>query len=769
MADEESIELEPEADPEHEIDEVMQEIESTPDEIPKALRKIIKSEDILADLTEEDVADIKQRVTDGYNQDEQSMKDYIDKYNKVLLLASMNDNSSGDKTFPFVGASKIMLPQLAKAAVEFNSRTVPEVVNRRDIATVKVWGYDDPVKQAKAERRSSAINWQLKKGIKGWTKRMDRALLLLPVVGMVFKKKWYEDGKIQECLITADRMIFDHDADSFAEAPRKSHWFMMDANVYESQVRLGVYAEIDAHKIEDKSKQPPVDKPLKLVESHCTLDLDHDGYCEPYIVTFCDCCDTVVRIVRRYAESDVECKDGQVVEIDGEEFFTQAGFIPDLEKAALYTGWGFMMYDALEAINTMMRQIIDAGTLNNTAMNSGFISSNLKTPGRSKKGRPELILGQLTPLDMGGGQKLGDMIWTPQFQGVSQSFYTVLQDLKQQIDQYTTASQSMDVTAGEAASLYLARLQQALKVPNAITSRVYESLSDEFQRISDLMKRYLPEDKYLEIVNWYPEIPTEVQTAYEQAVQQYQQMQPQFPMMLAQGMTPPPPPKDPHQVAMSKVRKDDDFADELDILTTADPSLGSEQERIARAEIIAERAMNVPGYDKYETEKKFLSAIGECDIDIILPKPNNEPDPMAMAQLEWTKADTERMKAEAATKMSEIQRKQVTTHMDERKLALDEAKSEADLEKTMSETMKNLAQIDLQTAGHNLQELQVTAEAAINAASQPVIEGHPEHGDISEDDIQATMQANNMSREQVIQRLHGPSTPMAHINQRMPG
>lgn len=773
MADEELTEI-PEEAPEavEEPAEELQEVVSTPDKIPAALRKIINSENILDDLSENDLLEIKERVTDGYDMDEKSMHDYIDKYNKVMLLASMNDIASGDKTFPFIGASKIMLPQLAKAAVEFNSRTVPEIVNRRDIATVKVWGYQDELKQAKADRRSSAINWQLKKGIKGWTKRMDRGLLLLPTFGMIFKKKWYEDGRIQECLITADRMIYDHDAESFAEAPRKSHQFMMDTNVYESQVRLGVYAEIEKHKADEKDGKK-VKPAMKLVESHCTLDLDLDGYAEPYIVTFCDCCSTVVRIVRRFDESDVEVKDGQVCEIDGEEFFSQAGFIPDIEKPAIYTGWGFMLYDALEAINTMMRQIIDAGTLNNTAMNSGFISSNMKAPGRSKKGRVELVLGQLTPVDTGSGTKLQDMIWTPQFQGVSQSFYAVLTDLKTQLDQFTANSQSMDVSAGEAASMYLARLQQALKVPNAITSRVYESLTDEFNRISDLMKRYMPEEKYKEVINWYPEIPTEVMNAYEQAMQQYQQMAPQLEQMKMMGEQVPEPPKDPHQVAMDKVTKDGDFEDELDIITTADPSLGSEQERIARAEIIAQRGQEVRGYDTYETEKKFLEAIGECDVDIILPKPSNEPDPMMEAQLEWTKADTERMRADAATKMSEIERKQVVTHMQERQTSIDEAQSEANLEKTMSETMKNLAEIDIKAAGHNLQELQLSADAAIESATaqpvQPVIAAHPEHGDITEDDIQATMQANNLPRDAVLEKLHGPSAPMTKLAKGLPG
>ena len=731
--------------------------------IPKALQKIIDSDDILADLSEEDLTDIQLRVTDGYDLDWSTMEDYVRRYEDIINLAAMSDET-GDKTFPFIGASKVMLPQLSKAAVEFNSRTVPEVVNRKDIANVKVWGQQSEIKSAIAERRSLAINWQLKKGIKGWPDRMDRALLLLPVSGMVFKKKWWDDGKICEALITADKMVYDHDAESFDDAPRKSHWFYIDQNVYESYVRSGYYApieEIEKQK-DDNTKQQKIDKPLKLIESHCTLDLDHDGYCEPYIVTFYEQSKQVVKVQRRFNKPDIFVDDGQIVRIDGEEFFTQSGFLPSLQKPAVFIGWGDLLYDLLKAINTMMRQMIDAGTLNNTAMNSGFISSSAQAPGRSKSGRLELILGQLTKVDVGAGQSLKDMIWTPQFSGVSQGFYQLLTDLRAEIDMYTSASQAMDVSAGEAATLYLARLQQSLKVPNAITSRVYGSLTKEFERIDDLMNRYMPEEKYKGIINWHPKVPPSIKQQYEQAMAQYEAMSQQA---MAKGMTMPiPPPDDPQAVAEMGITKEGDFAEAFDIITTADPTLGNEQERIAKAEIVATRAQTVQGvYNVYETEKKFLEAIGAVDIDKMLPEPTNEPDPMMMAQVRWTNADAARMEAEATFKKADTQKKVVDTAGAAAKAHQDEEMHEVTVDKIVSETMKNLSGIDETHANIEMQALGVATEhnaqdieerrLYTEQAQNPVVAGHEEHGDITEDDIQSTMKAHGMTREQVLNAL----------------
>lgn len=753
--------------PEAMAEESMESQEAQEHAIPKALQKIIDSENILEDLSEEDILDIKMRVTDGYDLDYKSMEDYVTKYNEIIKLASMNEET-GDKTFPFIGASKVMLPQLSKAAVEFNSRTVPEVVNRKDIANVKVWGRPDELKQAKADRRALAINWQLKKGIKGWPERMDRALLLLPVAGMLFKKKWWDDGKICEALITADKMVYDHDAESFDDAPRKSHWFYIDHNVYESYVRSGYYAQIEEieKQKENNTKQQKIEKPLKLVESHCTLDLDHDGYSEPYIVTFYDASKQVVKIEKRFDKSDVMVEDGEVIKIDGEEFFTQSGFIPSLEKPAVFVGWGEMLFDLFKALNTMMRQMIDAGTLNNTAMNSGFISAGMKEPGRSKSGRLEMILGQFTKVDVGAGQSLKDMIWTPQFQGVSQSFYQLLTDLRNEIDTYTTASQSMDVSAGEAATLYLARLQQALKVPNAITSRVYNSLTAEFLRIDDLMKRYMPEDKYKGIINWHPKIPPSIQQQYEEAMAQYQQMAQEY---QSRGiMFPVEPPKDPQAVAEAQITKDGDFEEAFDIITTADPTLGNEQERIAKAEIVADRAQAIQGvYNTYEVEKKFLEAIGAVEIDKLLPEPTNEPDPMMLAQIRWTNADAARMESEAVLKKADTQKKVVDTAGAAAKAHQDEEMHEVTVDKVVSETMKNLIDIDVAHAGieldalnlatqHNEQDIQ-ERQQYMEQAQNPVVSGHAEHGDVTEDDIQTTMKEHGMTRDQVLSALQEQS------------
>jgi hypothetical protein len=196
------------------------------------------------------------------------------------------------------------------------------------------------------------------------------------------------------------------------------------------------------------------------------------------------------------------------------------------------------------------------------------------------------------------------------------------------------------------------------------------------------------------------------------------------------------------------VTKEGDFAESFDILTTADPSMGSDQERIARAEIIAMRAADVPGYNRYECEKNYLEKMGEVNIDTLLPKPNNEPDPMQVLQMEWTKADIEKMKVDSAAKAADMDIKM--------------KKLEDEIQKLVSETMKNLAEVDAKEASTGMQvleharadvQLEMDAQGQLTQRQAYKVMDHPEHGEVTEADIQQTMKDNNMSRDEVIAAL----------------
>lgn len=683
---------------EPDVEEV--EVEESPSKLNEKLQELLdaakEGENLCDYISEGELPGIKTRVADGYQMDKQTMDKYLKRYDKVLDLATMDD-CEGDKTFPFVGASKVMMPYLAQAALDFNSRTVPEVVNKKNIAKVGIWGRPTEEKEDRAERVASAINWQLKRGIQGWGKKQDHALLISPLVGMYFKKTHFcnTERRIKQEVIPSKDLIYDHEADSFEDAPRKSFLFEIDYNDYKSKVIQGVYKSCDSlEKRVAPDGQPEIQENIQLVESHCTLDLDGDDYCEPYIVTWCEEYSEILRIEPRFDALDVKTTDeGEIYDIDGEEFFTQTGFIPNPKKPAVYDGWGEMLYDIYESLNTFMRQLLDAGTLNNIAGSSGFIDSSVQQPGkgsRVKSGKFQLIQGQLTKVQVGAGKSLAQSIFTMPFREPSQGLFTLLQNLKDEVRILTTASQNVDVSAGEAASLYLARLQQALKVPNAIMSRVYQGLGDEFNRIYVLIARYMSDEEYREIIDWEPEIDEETQMMYEQATVMAQQ-------------TGAPPPLDPPSLALEGVTVEEDFDEDPDIIPTADPNLGSDMERVARAEAVYQASLNDPGINSYEARKSWLESMNTPNVEQLNPMPSNEPSPQDIMNAQYMQSETE-------SNMADSQSKMARARLEEMKVMIELQKLEPEIDKIVSETLKNLSDADKNEANTIYDQLDARRE-----------------------------------------------------------
>jgi hypothetical protein len=67
--------------------------------------------------------------------------------------------------------------------------------------------------------------------------------------------------------------------------------------------------------------------PYEILEQHRFIDLDDDGYAEPYIVYVRRDTKKVARIVARYTEMDVERNSKNVIlSIKAEQYFTKYSF-----------------------------------------------------------------------------------------------------------------------------------------------------------------------------------------------------------------------------------------------------------------------------------------------------------------------------------------------------------------------------------------------------------------------------------------------------------
>lgn len=668
-----------------EIAALSAQLEETGDyrEFSPEMQAILDTDNIATIIDAGKLAKVASSLQDAIQRDTQTMADYKRMHDKALKIAKMSKDCE-TKTFPFPGASMVMMPYLADAALEFSSRFTPDVLAKNDICFAEIVGTDAQFKADKSKRVTTAINYDLNCGIKAWAKNHDLAMFNVPITGMIFKKTYQcpvENHRKSDLIFGGD-MIYDHNAKSFECAPRKSHEFTLRKNQVVSKIRQREYLEIDYNTVSEND-----DKLFSFIECHCRIDLDGDDYAEPYIVTIYTPENKIVSIVKRFAQADIKTNDaGEIIEIESEKFFTQIGFIPDPEKPAVYLGFGILLSDLFETINTNTQQMIDAGTMQNTGANSGFVRKGTKAGERGgnrvRKGSIEIQMGKFVEIETSGNNPLKDDLVNFPFGGPSQSLFNLITQLKEEARTMTQISFATEANAGEAAELYLARLQQGMKKPNAIMLRVYEGMTAEFKRIFDLQKRYLTDEEYEEILGIEPVLRQEDVQKYMQAVQMWKEATQQG-LMLPEPQEPVP--------QKERVSVEEDYNNKYVFKPTADPSQGSEHERIARKMMISQRAQQMPQlYNVREAEIQLLEEIGTSrgDVEKLLPPPDpNARDPMAEMQKEYLKLEATKAQLKAA---------EVSLKAREQAVTLKKVMAETD--KLISETAKNYAEIDAQSS-----------------------------------------------------------------------
>jgi flagellar hook protein FlgE len=141
---------------------------------------------------------------------------------------------------------------------------------------------------------------------------------------------------------------------------------------------------------------------------------------------------------------------------------------------------------------------------------------------------------------------------------------------------------------------------------------------------------------------------------------------------------------------------------------------------------------------------------------------------MAVLQMKWTEADIQRMVADAMAKQVDSQVKMVTAEAKAKEVELKAEKQQADLDKTLSETMKNLSDIDaneaeiaMKTLDHARAdvEMELEAQGQMTERKNFKVMDHPDHGEVTEADIQKTMQEEGLTRDQVLQALSQIDVP----------
>lgn len=572
--------------------------------MPKLLsiEELKSSKNVAELLSKEELGQISLQVLDGYKIDEDSRADWRDLVDNAMEIAKQTTET---KNHPFNNSSNVKYPLITKAAIDYAARTYPELIQNDRVVKPAVVGNDpEGLKLQKAIRVSKCLSYQFLYDMESWEEGVDKLLHVLPIVGTVFKKTYFNilTQKPVSELCSPDKIVVNYDSASLEEARRITHVVNFHTNDVVERIRAGLYLDVDISKLcsSDGYEEDHYDPALELLEQHCYLDLDNDGYKEPYIVVLHKASGQILRIINRF-KSVKKNDEGEVSKIEPEHYFTDFHFIRSPDGGFYSMGLGTLLYPFNAALNTLINQLIDSGTLNNNQ--SGFIGRGL----RLKNGEIKLGLGEWKVVDAASGINLQQNIVPLPTKEPSVTLLQLLQmlvDTGKDLISNTDAMQGKGQTQNVAATTVLAMVEQGMKVYNAISKRLYKALQKEIIKVFNINKQYLSNKKYREIL-------------------------------------------DDDQADV----KEDFNLDTYDIIPVANPAMASDAQRLARAQAI----MALPTLDPQAASQYYLESLQleESTIQKLLPPkdPNAPPPP----EVQKIMAEVERTSAEAKAKIVEAQ------------------------------------------------------------------------------------------------------------------
>lgn len=541
-------------------------------------------------LEEKELAEIASTVVEDFKADWESGAKWREMHADWLKLYYQQDKP---KNPPWEGASTESIPMLAEACNQFHARAFQAMFPNKNIIKSTPIGKADAAAKQRAERVSRHLSWQLMTRDRGYKRNKDRLLLGLPLHGSVFSKTYFDPVKkrnVTENVRAIDMVVpYGTGPRDIEDLERKTQVIYMPMHRAAWLHNAGFFSEMpEPESMQEKSAQDRAHdelsgftdsgqverNPAKILEQHRFLDLDEDEVPEPYIVWVDATTEKVLRIAIRYDTNEAgEPTDGK----QPVEYFTHYPFLENPD--GFYgLGYGHLLGPINTAVNKLIRQTIDAGTLANVGNHSGFISEGLAT----KKGEVTFQLGKFTKV-ANTNQDLRQGIFQFQFPGPNATHFNVTDLLMARGDRLATVTEAVTGQTEKVMqpTTILALIEQSLQVFSTVYERVLSAWQIELEKHFRLNRKHMDPTEYFAIND------------VGGSLQQF-------------------------------TASREDYAEDLQIEPLADPKMSTDRQKMARAEAELQTTLQNPlnmgnPMPIYNAYKRYYIAIGSDNIEEILP------------------------------------------------------------------------------------------------------------------------------------------------------
>ena len=538
-------------------------------------------ENLAEAIPEQVLATIAGDLLGDYESDLTARKDWLDTYVKGLKLLGLNYE---DRTEPWPGACGVYHPLLMESAVKFQSETIMETFPAMGPVKTKIVGKETPEKKEASVRVADDMNYELTEVMKEYRPEHERMLISLCLSGNAFKKVYFDPsiGRPVAAFTAAEDIVVPYGAMNLESAERITHRMRKTKNELRKLQVAGFYRDIDlgdpVRVLDEVEKQKALetgftastDNRFQILEMHVDMDLegyedkDKDGnptgIALPYVVTIEKGTTEILAIRRNWLEDDKLKKRRQ--------HFVHYGYIP---------GFGFYYFGLIHLIGghakvgtSLMRQLIDAGTLSN-------LPGGLKARGLRIKGDDTPVApGEFRDVDLPSGAIRDNILPLP-YKEPSQVLMALMNQVVEDGRRFAAVAdlKMSDMSANSPVGTTLAVLERVLKVMSAVQARIYYAMKQEFKLLAGIIRDNTPPE-----YSYEPEVG-------------------------------------------NKRAKQSDY-DHTDILPVSDPNASTMSQKVVQFQAVLQLAQTAPQlYDLAYLHRQMIETIGVKNVDKIVPLPED--------------------------------------------------------------------------------------------------------------------------------------------------
>ena len=456
------------------------------------------SKNLAEDMSEQELMTISSDLVALFDSDNNSRKDWADTYIQGLKLLGLKYEET---TEPWAGACGVFHPMLSEAVVRFQSEAIMETFPASGPVKTQIIGKETVKKKEASIRVSEDMNYKLMDEMTEYRPEHEKLLWNLPLAGSAFKKVYYDPslGRQVSMFIPAEDFVVPYGASNLDTAERMTHIMRKTKNDIKKLVASGFYRDvalgepmavlddIEKNKAEEQGFSAINDDRYRVLEMHVDYDLpgyedkmdgEETGIALPYIITIEKSTGKVLAIRRNWLEDDT-LKSKRI-------HFVHYQYVP---------GFGFYGYGLIHLIGgyarsatTMLRQLIDAGTLSN--LPGGLKSKGLRVKGDDTPISP----GEFRDVDVPSGTIKDNVMLLP-YKEPSQTLSQLFNQIVTEGRNFVSAGdlQVSDMGGNAPVGTTLAILERTLKVMSAIQARLHYAMKQEFKLLKHIIADYTPE------------------------------------------------------------------------------------------------------------------------------------------------------------------------------------------------------------------------------------------------------------------------------------